>query len=82
MKDIRLNYFPSAQRIDPDDFEVYFTIESVESTIKAPAIVVHTFDALESSEWPLFHISSCLRNWPLPVTSQSNSRREFGICRL
>lgn len=47
MKDIRLKDFPSAQRIDPDDFEVYFTIESVESTIKAPAIVVHTFDALE-----------------------------------
>ncbi|KAB5551604.1 hypothetical protein DKX38_008915 [Salix brachista] len=47
MKDIRLKDFPLAQRIDPDDFEVYFTVESVECTVKALAIVVHTFDALE-----------------------------------
>lgn len=47
MKDIRLKDFPSSQRIDQDEFEVNFTIECLESTVKAPAIVVHTFDALE-----------------------------------
>jgi UDP:flavonoid glycosyltransferase YjiC (YdhE family) len=47
MKDIRLKDFPSAQRIDQDEFEVNFTIECLESTVKAPAIVVLTFDALE-----------------------------------
>lgn len=47
MKDIRLKDFPLAQRTDPDDFEVNFTVESVECTVKALAIVVHTFDALE-----------------------------------
>ncbi|KAJ6380682.1 hypothetical protein OIU77_029557, partial [Salix suchowensis] len=47
MKDTRLKDFPLAQTTDPDDFEVDFTVESVECTVKALAIVVHTFDALE-----------------------------------
>jgi hypothetical protein len=48
MRDIRLRDLPSYVRTtDPNDVIFKFAIDGVESALKASAIVIHTFDALE-----------------------------------
>ncbi|KAB5519212.1 hypothetical protein DKX38_023531 [Salix brachista] len=47
MKDVRLKDFPFIQTIDPDDVVFNFIMGAAETSIKARAIALHTFDALE-----------------------------------
>uniref|UniRef100_A0A6N2L827 anthocyanidin 3-O-glucosyltransferase n=1 Tax=Salix viminalis TaxID=40686 RepID=A0A6N2L827_SALVM len=47
MKDVRLKDFPFIQTTDPDDVVFNFIMGAAETSIKARAIALHTFDALE-----------------------------------
>ena len=47
MKDTCLVDFPFARNTDPDNYAFRFLMDSVEGAVRAPAIIVHTFDALE-----------------------------------
>ncbi|KAB5519209.1 hypothetical protein DKX38_023528 [Salix brachista] len=47
MKDVRLKDFPFIQTTDPDDVVFNFVMGAAETSIKARAIALHTFDALE-----------------------------------
>ncbi|KAJ6304406.1 hypothetical protein OIU77_018132 [Salix suchowensis] len=47
MKDVRLKDFPFIQTTDPDEVVFNFVIGAAETSVKARAIAVHTFDALE-----------------------------------
>uniref|UniRef100_A0A6N2KTD7 Anthocyanidin 3-O-glucosyltransferase n=1 Tax=Salix viminalis TaxID=40686 RepID=A0A6N2KTD7_SALVM len=47
MKDVRLKDFPFIQTTDPDDVVFNFVMGAAETSVKARAIALHTFDALE-----------------------------------
>ncbi|KAJ6395718.1 hypothetical protein OIU77_020887 [Salix suchowensis] len=47
MKDACLMDFPFARNKDPDNYAFRFLMDSAEGAVRAPAIIVHTFDALE-----------------------------------
>uniref|UniRef100_A0A6N2MPC3 anthocyanidin 3-O-glucosyltransferase n=1 Tax=Salix viminalis TaxID=40686 RepID=A0A6N2MPC3_SALVM len=47
MKDVRLKDFPFIQTTDPDEVVFNFVIGAAETSVKARAIALHTFDALE-----------------------------------
>uniref|UniRef100_A0A6N2L8V7 anthocyanidin 3-O-glucosyltransferase n=1 Tax=Salix viminalis TaxID=40686 RepID=A0A6N2L8V7_SALVM len=49
MKDVRLKDFPFIQTTDPDDVVFNFVMGAAETSIKARAIALHTFDALDQS---------------------------------
>ncbi|XP_011010107.1 PREDICTED: 7-deoxyloganetin glucosyltransferase-like isoform X2 [Populus euphratica] len=47
MKPLQLKDYPYTRRIDPDDFPFNFVMQAAETSVKAHAIAIHTFDALE-----------------------------------
>ncbi|XP_034893874.1 7-deoxyloganetin glucosyltransferase-like isoform X2 [Populus alba] len=47
MKPLQLKDFPYTRTIDPDDFPFNFVMRAAEASVKAHAIDIHTFDALE-----------------------------------
>ncbi|KAJ6304404.1 hypothetical protein OIU77_018130 [Salix suchowensis] len=47
MKDVRLKDIPFIQTTDPDDVVFNFVMGAAETSVKARAIALHTFDALE-----------------------------------
>ncbi|KAJ6870215.1 7-deoxyloganetin glucosyltransferase-like [Populus alba x Populus x berolinensis] len=47
MKPLQLKDFPYTRTIDPDDFPFNFVMRAAEASVKAHAIAIHTFDALE-----------------------------------
>ncbi|KAL9391305.1 hypothetical protein Peur_015225 [Populus x canadensis] len=47
MKDTCLKDFPFARNTNPDNYAFRFLMDSVEGAVRASAIIVHTFDALE-----------------------------------
>jgi hypothetical protein len=47
MKRLQLKDFPYTRRIDPDDFAFNFVMRAAETSVKAHAIAIHTFDAME-----------------------------------
>jgi len=47
MKRLQLKDFPYTRRIDPYDFAFNFVMRAAETSVKAHAIAIHTFEALE-----------------------------------
>jgi hypothetical protein len=47
MKRLQLKDFPYTRRIDPDDFAFNFVMRAAETSVKAHAIAIHSFDSLE-----------------------------------
>lgn len=47
MKPLQLKDFPYTRTIDPDDFPFNYVMRAAEASVKARAIAIHTFDALE-----------------------------------
>jgi hypothetical protein len=78
MKDTQHKDIPFARSTDPNDIELNFAMEAVESAVKAPTIILHTHYELEPSVLrDVSMIHPCVYAvGPFQVrTPQSDSRR-------